>query len=132
MKRERREEIERRANAFMARITPERALEFASWLCEIRTGDSWSELQRLLAAADRAERLEATLDTEKLISAANRDWAERLEAWAMRVLPFIQDAYEFRVGEDPEEGDLPFGTIDYYGMEELLKDGNAALRGGEG
>lgn len=47
----------------------------------------------------------------------------------MQLREFIIDTHDFRYLKDEavEEGEMPFGVIDYYGMEDLVKGIDEAL-----
>ena len=46
-------------------------------------------------------------------------------------LPFVEGIYTLRIGEDgnlnSEDGGLPFGTVDYHGMDDLMASLRAAI-----
>ena len=48
---------------------------------------------------------------------------EQRRAALFRCLEFVEQVYNHR----SEDGSLPFGTIDYYGMEDLISEIKAAL-----
>lgn len=44
-----------------------------------------------------------------------------------RLRVFVQSTYDLTLPRDMEEGQQPFGLIDYYGMEDLLRDIDAQI-----